>query len=236
MEPTMTRTCETCPSTLPPKKKTGPAARFCGECKRARHNARSRARYVHKGYPQERPERRRYNENWVSPSGELTLVERIVGKPDRALFKCICGNVREMSINNVRTVRDGKPMVHNCADRTKHPDPRRTSTPAYATVHHRKARLEGPASDHPCWLCGGPAEHHAFLHGTHDVLADETGREAGLPYSDDPEQLAPLCRSCHGRWDEAKQRTAGDGLSLAHIALWLATHNTDSDNALEVNR
>ncbi|WP_437106687.1 hypothetical protein [Streptomyces sp. enrichment culture] len=223
----MTRTCETCPNVLPPKKKTGPPARFCAECQRRKKAARESARRPKKGYPKERPAHRKYLPGWTSPNGHLVLVRRIVGDPDRAWFTCGQHVSKVLHIRNVKAE-----VTLNCAEREHHRDPRITSTPAYSTVHHRKATAEGSASEHPCIRCGERAEDFAYLHGTHDVLSDDTGREAGLPFSADPEQLAPFCRPCHHRWDDAKQRTAGDGLSLAHVALWLATHDTHDEKDL----
>lgn len=182
------------------------------------------AAYVRKGRSNPRPTRQKYSRGWVSPSGALTLVTRN-GK--RAVFKCECGNLRELDINNVR-----KGVTKNCADRASHPDPRvKTEDVAYSTAHHKVAEAKGPASDHSCFRCGEQAEQWAFLHGTHDVKADETGREAGSPFSVDPKQYAPMCRLCHVRWDKAKQRVAGNAVSLVHIGLWAVLFEGDVEAA-----
>ncbi|MDQ1044315.1 hypothetical protein [Streptomyces sp. V4I2] len=221
---TLTLICETCPNPIERTGKRGPAPRFCDSCKLDRHNARQRARYVKKGRPAALPARQKYRPGWTSPSGQLTLVRRIVGDPDRAWFECACGSVAK--VLHIHNVASG--LTQNCAEREWHTDPRSVGeAAAYSTAHHRLAKLHGPASAHPCFVCGEQADGWAFLHGTPDVKADATGKDAGRPYSTDPEQYAPACKSHHKRWDNSKDRMAGTGLSLAHRALWLATRGEE---------
>ncbi|KES07057.1 hypothetical protein BU52_10695 [Streptomyces toyocaensis] len=160
----------------------------------------------------------KHHEGKRFPSG-LVLAKRIPGDSDRAWFQC---GEHVVKLLHIRAVVDGKTV--NCASRDHHPDPRCTSAPAYSTVHHRKRASEGPASERECWRCGGQADDYAYLHGDPSPLVQLDGKDAGMPYSADPEQLAPLCRSCHRVWDETKGRTAGPGISLAHVALWNASH------------
>ncbi|MEU5221993.1 hypothetical protein AB0G55_04925 [Streptomyces toyocaensis] len=212
-----TLACETCPNPIERTGKRGPAPRFCDPCKLDRHNARQRTRYVRKGHGP-RPGAVKHHEGKRFPSG-LVLAKRIPGDSDRAWFQC---GEHVVKLLHIRAVVDGKTV--NCASRDHHPDPRCTSAPAYSTVHHRKRASEGPASERECWRCGGQADDYAYLHGDPSPLVQLDGKDAGMPYSADPEQLAPLCRSCHRVWDETKGRTAGPGISLAHVALWNASH------------
>jgi hypothetical protein len=69
----------------------------------------------------------------------------------------------------------------------------------YRAAHRRVAKLEGPASAHPCLAgCGGRAYDWAY-----DCLDPEekTDPKTGLPYSLDPEHYVPLCRPCHDWFD-----------------------------------
>ncbi|MCX4655529.1 hypothetical protein OG249_26990 [Streptomyces microflavus] len=214
-------TCETCPNPIERTGKRGPAPRFCDPCKRGRKAAREAARRPRKGHPLERPETRKYRPGYVSPNGRLTLVRRIVGDSDRAWFECACGGVAK--ILHIKNVRSG--VTQNCAERSFHGDPRagrfKGEHAAYGTAHHHVAEAKGRAAEHRCIRCSSPAEHWALLHGEPDIKRDGTGRDAGRPFSINPEQYAPMCRSCHVRWDRAQAKQAGAGLSLAHRALWL---------------
>ncbi|MER7814258.1 hypothetical protein [Streptomyces sp. NPDC096153] len=217
MSTTPERACAHCSASLVGKR---PNALYCDErCKdrarRKRDREAGKMTYVRKGRNHPRPSQQKYAPGFTA--GALTLVTR---DGDRAVFKCECGNYKSLGIRNVATGRTA-----NCADRANHPDPRAKAEPgAYSTAHHKVAAERGPASLYECSRCDAPAEHWAYLHGTHDVKADATGREAGSPFSTNPEQYAPMCRACHTRWDRAKEETAGTGLSLAHVAHWTATH------------
>lgn len=219
------RACARCGASLEGRR---PNVKFCdARCKdrdrRERNREAGKVTYVRQGRPATVPSRWKYTPG--DTFGALTLVERTGN--DRADFRCDCGNIRTLSINNVRSG-----VTQNCADRRHHPDPRNVGdAAAYSTMHHRLAKLYGPASAHPCFVCGAQADGCAFLHGTPDVKADSAGKDAGRPFSTDPAQYAPACKSHHGRWDTAKGRTAGTGLSLAHRALWLALHDAAEEVA-----
>lgn len=56
------------------------------------------------------------------------------------------------------------------------------------------------------------------------------GSDDGRVYADDVASFWPLCRDCHRRWDIARATAAPrHALSLAHVALGMATRNTDTD-------
>ncbi|MEV4722483.1 hypothetical protein [Micromonospora humida] len=167
-------------------------------------------------YPTSRPSRRKHLPGNVY--GSLTLVERVEGDGEpRAVFRCICGTVKELQLNNVT----GGVTV-DCANRANHPDPRRKVEVGYGGAHQRVRGRRGSASQHTC-RCGNQAGHWAYTHADYDQAADETGKEAGRPYSMNPAFYVPLCRPCHVRWDRARARQSGSVISLAHRALWMAT-------------
>jgi hypothetical protein len=133
------------------------------------------------------------------------------------LCRCDCGTVKRLSLGNLTSG-----VTTNCADRERHPDPRfRGEAITYDGAHNRVHAIKGSASAHPCWRCGGQAEHWAYSHAASDERAMIVGKERGRPYSPNPDHYSPLCRSCHARMDRAHARTSGGGLSLTHVALWM---------------
>lgn len=77
---------------------------------------------------------------------------------------------------------------------------------SYVNIHHSLRLNRGPASDYIC-ICGKPAEHWAYQH-TGEVL---TCPQLDRLYSEDMNDYAPMCRSCHTlldrkhnpEWDQA---------------------------------
>jgi hypothetical protein len=136
------------------------------------------------------------------------------------LVHCDCGTEKELSLQNLISG-----SVTNCADRTKHPDPRcKGDAVRYHGAHQRVKAVRGRASAHPCAWCGKPAEQWALGHATAHTQRDVDGKDAGLPYSADPSQYMPMCRRCHARFDRKHRALIGDrsGVSLLHLAAWVA--------------
>lgn len=69
----------------------------------------------------------------------------------------------------------------------------------YRSMHHKVERQRGSASDLQCVDCGGAAEDWSYSRsGYREVTSIK-----GVPYSLDPAEYDPRCRSCHRRYDEA---------------------------------
>jgi hypothetical protein len=98
----------------------------------------------------------------------------------------------------------------------RHGDPTRCAIPTprgfwkgdrvgYAGAHYRTRIERGPASEHDCQHCGGPAREWAL---NHDTLAERllTGTDGGrrVAYSTNPADYMPLCPSCHRKYDNEK--------------------------------
>jgi hypothetical protein len=67
----------------------------------------------------------------------------------------------------------------------------------YTAMHERIYRMYGPAADHACQRCGGPATDWAYDHADPNER-----REVGKgPYSTDPAHYMALCHSCHMKLD-----------------------------------
>lgn len=212
---TEVRTCP-CGAVLPPRRgRSGPHRSTCDDCKREQARARGRReterRRAERAGREPKPRKLKHKpgDRW----GSLTLTERLEDHT-RAVFACDCGNSKELSLRNVVAGR-----TTNCADRSRHPNPRRVERPTYATAHYRVTQERGPANTHPCaGGCGEQASHWAYRHSDLDQLVEEHGREAGSVYSANPDHYAPLCRACHHRWDKARAGQAPrHGLSLAHV-------------------
>lgn len=73
--------------------------------------------------------------------------------------------------------------------------PRQVSI-SYRRAHSRLVEDRGPASTHPCG-CGQPGDEWAYLGGA----ADERTNSVGQAFSVDQKFYAPMCRSCHKRFD-----------------------------------
>ncbi|SCG69604.1 hypothetical protein GA0070609_4427 [Micromonospora echinaurantiaca] len=214
------RTCQHCGGPIPPKPagKRGPAPRYCGKI--CQGKAKHQRAYVPTPRAATMPSRQKHKPGNVY--GSLTLVERIEssasGDP-RALFRCECGNVKALQINNV-----ANGITTNCADRANHPDSRRRELLTYDGAHNRVKAQRGSASLYTC-RCGNQAEDWAYSHADYDERAMIKGREARKPYSTNPDHYSPMCRPCHKRFDNAHRRVPEGGPSLAHVALFMATRD-----------
>ena len=181
-----------------------------------------RATYVPRPKPTNFPSR------WKHVPGdrfaELVIVARVGrtrGGGTGVVVQCDCGS--KSKIVRLSNLVSGSPT--NCADRANHPDPRfKGDDVTYDGAHNRVKGERGSASDYPCALCGGPAEQWAYRHSDPDqkVGTSGKGKGKGSTYSPDPSHYWAACRSCHGRWDSARRKMLGSGLSLFHAALYLA--------------
>lgn len=101
---------------------------------------------------------------------------------------CDCGEVvtRQAGTLN-RDRRDGVPS--SCGSKELHG---RRDDISYGSAHCRVRSDRGPASDHACVDCQGPARQWSYAHGDPDELV-----ENGLRYSVRPEHYEPRCISCH---------------------------------------
>ncbi|GHB00500.1 hypothetical protein GCM10010330_63320 [Streptomyces tendae] len=89
---------------------------------------------------------------------------------------------------------------------------------SYVGAHSRVKAEHGPASSWPCSCgCGRQADDWAYLGtaGEREKVSDAKGSK-GFPYSPDPEDFAPLAKTCHKRFDtwQAQRRT---GVPLALV-------------------
>ncbi|MEU4680659.1 hypothetical protein [Micromonospora sp. NPDC023737] len=215
--------CRRCGATLPPKPqgKRGPASAYCGDrCKAKAKHARA---YTPRPRQSSRPAQQKYRPG--HRFGDLVLVERQgwANGTQYVLCRCDCGNDKRAGLQNL-----ARGLVVNCADRSRHPDPRaRQEQPSdYDSVHKLVNRVRGSATAHRC-RCGKQAEQWAYSHADPDVLRDGQGREQGKPFSPNPAHYSPMCRSCHARFDRAHARIFGERLSLFHHVLWTVTTPDD---------
>ncbi|MFE2335051.1 hypothetical protein [Streptomyces coelicoflavus] len=216
------RACEHCGGSMEGKR---PQAKHCGDrcrdrARRQRGREAGKTTYTRKGYPKTVPSRQAHKPG--DRFGSLVIVERL-GKRNGSEWitaECECGNVKEYSLSNLVNG-----VTKNCADRRHHTDPRHKGEAiTYDGAHGRVRGIKGSASEYACHRgCGRQAEQWAYSHADHDEQRMTYGKEEGRPYSANPEHYLATCRACHARFDRAHARTAGDSLSLAHVAFWTAS-------------
>lgn len=68
----------------------------------------------------------------------------------------------------------------------------------YDEVHAELYSTFGRASQFPCIDCDSPAQHWSYQHTAGD---NELRSENGAPYSEDLNDYATRCRSCHVKFD-----------------------------------
>lgn len=77
--------------------------------------------------------------------------------------------------------------------------------PSYYSVHQALTKRWGPARDHLCAGCLGPAAEWAYLH----TNKNPSRNRKGSPFSTSLGDYAPLCRSCHRTLDCDSYRENG---------------------------
>ncbi len=78
---------------------------------------------------------------------------------------------------------------------------KKTTTPAYITVHKRTLVLRGHASGYPCWYSNPKKPHTADQWAYLGDDPDEHISKDG-PYSYDGNHYVPMCRKCHRKHDD----------------------------------
>lgn len=89
----------------------------------------------------------------------------------------------------------------------------------YTAAHERVRAIYGRASVHSCVDCGGPATEWSYRGGAEVELtewgANPRGEPILRPYSTDPEDYDPRCKSCHRKFDRPQARQAREAVSAA---------------------
>ena len=87
---------------------------------------------------------------------------------------------------------------------------------AYKIVHQRLARERGPAKNHSC-ACGSQAFQWAYQYTGDPEYRDPEG---GFPFSENLDDYAPMCRSCHARLDMEKAGLQANSTSGIRGVSW----------------
>ena len=195
-----------CSKPLPDKGATGPRKTYCSAtCRRRERHERDKE--------MQQPQPSGYRPRALSRKyqagdrfGSLTMLAYAPPSPSgesRALWRCMCGVQKIIQVSNVVNGR-----TTTCASRITHPDPRSKGPEiGYSAAHQRVLAARGPAKDHRCAFCPEPARDWAYGHGCPDERADQHGKEAGRPYSPDPDRYLPACRAHHGGLDRTHRET-----------------------------
>jgi hypothetical protein len=118
------------------------------------------------------------------------------GKPRRKLGLC--------DMHLYRYKQHGDPYWKDAPGGKWHPDSRRPQT--YNSVHAAVSALYGPAKEHPCVGCDGPATQWAYDRSDPDPVIKDghklpRGRIKTIEFSRDLSRYLPMCHSCHRDWD-----------------------------------
>lgn len=146
--------------------------------------------------------------------GQLVVIDYAPGDSNgsRVEVQCDCGNRKVLALRNLRSG-----ATTHCADRKSHPH--YPVDCEISTAHGRVVRTYGPASSHPCALCGKPGFDWSYRQNSPTERSQLTGRDRGQVFSVDPEDYWVLCRAHHSRFDAAHARVSVQGfLSLPHVA------------------
>lgn len=83
----------------------------------------------------------------------------------------------------------------------------------YWAAHDRVRAARGPASQHYCWKCGGPARDWALSRNAADPRPSRHGW-----FSPSPDDYVPMCRKCHIPYDAETARARRLIAELRHPA------------------
>jgi hypothetical protein len=73
----------------------------------------------------------------------------------------------------------------------------------YSAAHYRVRSARGEVTGFSCKVCGNGAVNWAYNHNsTQEVV--EVVRGCVVPYSENPEDYDPMCRSCHNDFDSGR--------------------------------
>lgn len=169
---------------------------------------------------------RRYRPGPVEGT-ELTLLRYDEERTGYGYFACSCGNEKRIRLRYVFVGYPAKGQQHNrtmtCGDKTKHTDKRdKGEDVLYKTAHDRLTRRHGRL---PCVMCGKPKAEWSYLWSAAVPKVQPEGfKDAGLVYSIDGNDYAPMCRAgCHPKWEAASKaildRAPKGAASLVHVAL-----------------
>lgn len=124
--------------------------------------------------------------------GSLVVLNERVGRG--WLCQCDCGGTTEAT-------RDGllRGQRIACGDTATH---RRIDNAGYYAAHDRLRQDQGPASDHACADCGGPAAEWSYNHDDPDERVQCCRRAFGAPFSLNPQHYSPRCVACHRVFDQ----------------------------------
>ena len=141
--------------------------------------------------------------------GRLLVVERSggtylradgTGTAPRWVCRCDCGaEVTRLG----SSLRDGLSDSCGCLRAERSSATKRSREPGYSSLHKRLAGERGPACGFLCVECGADAEGWAW---THRISDDTRWAADGRGYSLNAEDYAPMCVSCHRRFDVSAAR------------------------------
>jgi hypothetical protein len=71
----------------------------------------------------------------------------------------------------------------------------------YGSAHDRVRKMRGHARTHLCVSCAEKAADWALRKDAQTRRVEQSGPSAGYPFSPNPDDYQPMCRSCHNSYD-----------------------------------
>lgn len=137
--------------------------------------------------------------------GRLTVLRQGPRDRGRTYWICICDCTpgREVKVRADVLRRDGGVRNCGCRKNEKAAQAARKSDDVigYGSAHDRVRKARGHARTHLCVTCGGSATDWALKKDAPTRRIAQAGPSAGYPFSPNPGDYQPMCRSCHGSYD-----------------------------------
>lgn len=144
--------------------------------------------------------------------GRLVVEERAgTTRHKKRLWRCRCDCGQHLEVTT-GDLTSGHTVSCGCAkkDRVKgwvgeaHPNWTPDEAVTYQRQHARLRYRRGPASEHPCADCPGPARDWSYQGGCPDERPDDQGR----PYCHHLDHYEPRCMPCHRAHDREDSRAS----------------------------
>lgn len=136
------------------------------------------------------------------------LIVKVAGTDYRVKGTCKAPDCRRQhhshdfcTMHLVRWQKNGDPTVVG----ERGGRPLKGDIPTWGAIHRRLSRTRGPARNHDCVDCGGPAREWSYNGKDDGELMGKSGRFE-VAFSENLDNYEPRCCSCHRKFDNAMRR------------------------------
>lgn len=139
--------------------------------------------------------------------GKVTVIRLAPRERGHTWWFCVCDCTpgREVKIRSCVLTRARGAKSCGCLKRqnagtfTRKPD----QDIGYVAAHDRIRKEHGLAAERQCVSCPDQAADWALKREAREKGMESSGLHAGLPFSPDPADYQPMCRSCHSSYDKS---------------------------------